>query len=209
MKREIQLILLVSMILFISCKEKIEKKIIEPKIETKEISDDLYPTVSTVEGNNNTSEPERKIDSLKVREYAQYILNGEYPSDDDVTYDCINQIFSTNGKELDFYFRVFREIVRKSDGALAEGIGMYVMSFIKTKTDYFFKEYQNFKLDEKERIAGFLAFELYYSQNDQKSELKKYFSKLSNNLNSESNKSSKSLIELRDLTLIELNELLK
>ena len=149
--------------IFISCKEKNEKQIKKPEIETKKINDSVV-TVSTVKLNDDFSESKKIIDTIKVREFAQNILKGKiYPSDDEITYDCIDQIFMTNNKDLDFYFKVFREIVKKSDGALAEGIGMHIMTFTETKTEYFIKQFQNFELDEKERIAGFLAFELYYS----------------------------------------------
>lgn len=53
------------------------------------------------------------------------------PSDDPVTFVLMDSIVADQKSVRDYYFPAFQKIVEKADGALAEGVGSYVLLFVK------------------------------------------------------------------------------
>ncbi len=192
MKKLLQIILLTQFIL-LSCNSKTEKKAeLKKPISTESLSQNIK--VSEIEKNNTV-----EIDTAKIKKYAIQILeNKVYPSDDDETFECINQLFAENQKDLNFYFKVFRVIVKKSDGALSEAIGQYVMSFLRSNPDFFIEKYSKFNSDEKNKFIGFMAYEFYFSETDYKTEISEFFAKVSNEIKSKSESKTKILSEIKE-----------
>jgi hypothetical protein len=152
-----------------------------------------------------------EIDTAKIKKYAQQILDNKiYPSDDNETFECINQLFAENQKDINFYFNVFRVIVKKSDGALSEAIGQYVMSFLRSNPDFFIEKYSEFDSDEKNKFVGFMAYEFYFSETDYKTEINEYFAKVSNGIKSESETKTKTkiLTEMKESVIKETESII-
>ena len=142
-----------------------------------------------------------KPDKTKIKKYAKSILDNKiYPSDDDETFECIRQIFTNEPTDLEFYFNVFRVIVKKSDGALAEAIGLEIMNFIKFNPDFFLEQYSNFELDEKNKFIGNIAYEFYFSEPDHNTEIDKYFGEVNSRIKLKTEANLKQLETIKELT---------
>ena len=144
---------------------------------------------------------ELKSNTTEIRKYAELILANEiYPSDDDETFECIKELFTNDKDDLEFYFKVFRVIVKKSDGALAEAIGLEIMNFIKFNPDFFLEQYSNFDLDEKNNFIGHIAYEFYFSEPDHNAEINQYFDKVNSRIKLKTESKTKQLDTIKELT---------
>jgi uncharacterized membrane-anchored protein YjiN (DUF445 family) len=182
MKKLLQILFLVQFT-FLSCNSRTEKK---TELKKPTITENLS-SVNQIKVSQTEKEKEAKIDTAKIKKYAQQILENKiYPSDDDETFGCMNQLFTENQKDLNLYFNVFRVIVKKSDGALSEVVGQYILNFLKSNPDFFIKQYSEFDSEEKNRFTGFMAYEFYFSETDYKAEIDEFFTKVSNGIKSES-----------------------
>ncbi|EDP96879.1 hypothetical protein KAOT1_16988 [Kordia algicida OT-1] len=146
----------------------------------------------TVPEKTEKEAPKTKIiinkDMFDVRKHVTKILNDEvYPSDDDETFRCLDAILKSDTNEHDFYMMVFRDIIKKSDGALAEVMGQYILDFIKEKPKYFVEKYKTFANEEKEQWIGFMAYEFYF-QEDYKTEVNRYFDNILRSIATDSGK---------------------
>ncbi|MFI2743574.1 hypothetical protein ACG2LH_12600 [Zhouia sp. PK063] len=198
--KKIQLTLLLLLPLLFSCKDKTTLK----TKEKEEISSvDLNPSIKSIE-----KEDDKVVvsDTLAIKHYATQILHNEmYPSDNDETAACIHQLFKQPQKELDFYFNVFRVIVKKADGALAEGIGQEILQFFKLKPDYFIKKYSQFDTEEKNRFIGFMAFEFYY---DSETAITTFFNTIRNSLTIKSDSAIEMITEMQNAVIKETTNML-
>jgi hypothetical protein len=200
MKKLHQILFLVLFIL-ISCKKKSEKK-----AEKKEVIIEKSLTKEDIKTIELETEP--KIETLKIRKYAESILKNEiYPSDNDETFECIKQIFTKDKNDLKFYFKVFRVIVEKSDGALSEAIGLYVMDFIKYNPDFFIEQYSEFKLEEQKRFINSMAYEFYFTEPEHNAEIARYFTEVNSKLNQSTEPKRKYLSAIKELTKIATEEI--
>lgn len=190
MKKLFQILFLIQFIL-ISCNKKSEEK-------------------SFTKKESEIIKTESKIDSTKVREYAEAILKNEvYPTDNDETFECIKQMFTNEKDDLEFYFKVFRIIVEKSDGALSEAIGIEIMSFLKYNPDFFIEQYSEFKLEEKQKFIGFMASEFYFTEPNHNAEIKQYFSEVSSKIKHSTELKRKYLNSIKELTKVETEKIIK
>ncbi len=151
-------------------------------------------------------ENENKIDTIKIRKYAKLILENKInPSDNVETFQCLKQLYTTNKNDLEFYFKVFRVIVKKSDGALSEIMATEIMDFMKFNPAFFIENYLKFDTNEKNRFIGFMAYEFYLMDPNSKKEMNEYF--LSINSKIKSNKDLKYDLEIiRKLTEREMKK---
>lgn len=189
MKKRLRILFLVQFIFF-SCYPKTTKK--------NELGSSICTKISSYSDQTNISIIKIKIDSTKIKKYAQGILDNRIePSDNNETFECINQLFAEKEKDLNFYFEVFRVIAKKSDGALSEVIGQYVVKFLKFDPDFFIEKYSKFDTDEKNRFIGFIAYEFYAPETDYKAKMDLFFSGINNEIKSQSDSEMKILTEMK------------
>jgi hypothetical protein len=204
MMKTFKILLLVQLIL-ISCKT--EKKDKSNLIEQNQI-ESLKENSTESKSIDNEFNDILKIDSIRIKNYAQMILENKIqPTDDEQTFECINQMFTENEKDLNFYFKVFRVILKKSDGALSESIGGFAMSFLKYNPDFFIENFSSFENAEKERFVGFIAYEIYF-ENDSKTEVDNYISKVENRLIDKSDLKIGILMEIKKSLVKEVENII-
>jgi hypothetical protein len=114
-----------------------------------------------------------------VRIHGQKILDDKaQPTDDDLTFACLSNILSEDIATRAFYFKVYRVIAKKADGALAEGITGFTKTYFELypaeAVDYF----KQFDKDEQERFIDNIAYEFYASGDDFKDDVEDYFSNI-------------------------------
>jgi hypothetical protein len=185
--------------ILLSCKTEKEKEKVTKNQNITETSSEI------IDSNNEILiEAKTLVDTTKIRSFAESILNNTaVPSDNDETFECLKQIFTTNRSDLEFYFNVFRVIVKKSDGALAEVIGLEIMNFLRFNPDYFIKQYSNFDLEEKNMFINHLAFEFYFTQPEHNEEIDRFFQEVNLKLKSNTESKRKYLNSIKELTKIE------
>ncbi|MBL7474108.1 hypothetical protein IS446_14975 [Robertkochia sp. 1368] len=143
----------------------------------------------------------KNIDTLLIKQYAKTILSGEsYPSDNDETISCIDLLFSENTSDLEFYFEVFRVIVEKADGSLAEIMGSEIISFMEFKTSFFLDKYSEFELKEKERFINLMSYEFYFSEPDPIEDIEIQFESFFSNLKENEGQKKEGLKRMKELT---------
>jgi hypothetical protein len=195
MKKLLQILFFVQFIL-ISCEKKATNK--------KVVIEKLLPKEET-----KTFKIEPKIDTTTIIKYAESILKNEiYPSDNDETFECIKKIFTKDQNDLEFYFKVFRVIIEKSDGALSETIGLEIMNFIKYNPDFFIEKYSEFKLEEQQRFIGFMAYEFYFTEPEHKAEIDRYFTEVNSKIKQSTEPKRKYLNSIKELTKIATEEII-
>jgi hypothetical protein len=199
MKKLLQIIFLVQFI-FISCNKKSERKSDNEKVNfEKHLTKEEVIIVK----------PKSQIDTTAIRKYAELILKDEInPSDNDETFECIKQIFTNDKNNLEFYFKVFRVIVEKSDGALSEVIGLEIMNFIKYNPDFFIEQYSKFTLEEQQKFVGFIASEFYFTEPEHNSEIDKYFNEVNSKIKQSTESNRKYLNTIKELTKIATEEII-
>lgn len=131
-------------------------------------------------------------DSLKLKEevldslsdpYSYYYLSNQpiennarlilidsiYPSDNKITFDSMDSLSSKNVKTRNFFFKVFIKILDKTDGALSEAVGSYVLQYIERYPEEFLNRTN--KIDKKyfDKFAHFSGYELGFSEDYGKS----------------------------------------
>ncbi|AYB31314.1 hypothetical protein [Chryseolinea soli] len=70
------------------------------------------------------------------------------PSDDEITFACMDSILSTHKGTRDYFFPVFEKIAMHADGALAEVIGSYALTYVKKYPQEFSARYSCCRKDE-------------------------------------------------------------
>ena len=198
MKKLLRILILVKFV-FISCNEKNGKKtenkkvIVEKQLIKKEI--EIIKTKAKI------VETETQINKTQTRKYGKLILENKiYPSDNDETFECIKQLFTKDKNDLEFYFKVFRIIVQKSDGALSEVMGIEIMKFMEFNPDYFIEQYSKFEFDEKNRFIGHIAYEFYFSEPEHNAEIERYFEKVNSKFELTTEPKRKYLNSIKELT---------
>ncbi len=128
----------------------------------------------------------KTIDSTKL--FAQAILDDKVnPSDDDCTFDCLDRITSKNIEERKYYFEVLKVILIKSDGALSEVVGAYLLKYINKYPNEAIRNYYTLDTILKDRFIGFISYELSFEENtgNSKEFIDLYFRKIAKKINSE------------------------
>jgi len=103
------------------------------------------------------------LTDLPLRQVAQLILSDSVrPIDNTVTFQCMDSILSNNEATRNFYFPVFLRILEKADGALAEVVGQYAMTYIEEFPKEFAIKHSSLVEEQLESLASGIGFELYY-----------------------------------------------
>ncbi|MDQ3050763.1 MAG: hypothetical protein M3Q95_07760 [Bacteroidota bacterium] len=107
------------------------------------------------------------LSDLPLRQVATLLLNDSlHPSDNNITFNCMDSIATDNIETRNFYFPVFLKILDKADGALAEVVGMYVVNYIEKYPKEF--AIRSMALTDKEFIsfAYSAGVELYFDKDN-------------------------------------------
>mgnify|MGYP002789529873 CR=1 FL=1 len=95
-----------------------------------------------------------------------FLKDSIHPTDNQITFDCMDSISSRNKDTRDFFFPVFLKIVSKSDGALSEAAGSYVMKYVENYTKEFASRSKSLTDSSLKSIAYFAANEVGYKYDD-------------------------------------------
>lgn len=166
----------------LSCSQSEKKKIIqeEPKIIEWEVDSSSIQQF-TVEKNekSNIAKSNFKNDSLRnpyhkayltdlsYKEIGHLILKNEVqPMDNHVTFALMDTISNCDTEFLEFYLRVFENIMKKSDGALGEAVGSFAWQFIKKRPNLFINHIDTTNSENVINWANNTVYEMYFSYPD-------------------------------------------
>jgi hypothetical protein len=136
------------LLLFISCFNKTDSTVKKPN--------ELNNSATAITINNK--------DTIGTREFADKLLKGlAKVSDNDVTFACMDSLTSNDVKTRDFYWSVFKIILVKSDGALSEVVGSYMLAYLEKYPKEFTNRYAQLNEDLKGQCVHFAAYEYYAS----------------------------------------------
>jgi hypothetical protein len=103
--------------------------------------------------------------SFNTKLHADSILaDNIIPMDDEATFACMDSLMSVNPETRNFYFKVMRVIVSKSDGALSEMVGVKLKKYLELFAYEFFENYKTLLNIEKESFVSFIGREFYLSE---------------------------------------------
>ena len=72
------------------------------------------------------------LSALNLRTVGRWILKDSIdPSDNHVTFACMDSLTSTSKETRNYFFPIFIKIVSKADGALAEVVGVHALHYAK------------------------------------------------------------------------------
>jgi hypothetical protein len=97
------------------------------------------------------------------------------PSDNQITFSCLDSMSSHKKEVRDFYFPVCQKIIQKADGALAEVIGSYVLYHVSQYPQEFAGRYiccssgsESSCCKQLERLGSYAGTETMMAQNPKK-----------------------------------------
>jgi hypothetical protein len=112
----------------------------------------------------NTSNKDEITIKIDTKEFANNVLKGlKRPSDDSLTFACMDSLTSNNPQTRDFYWQVFQVILDKSDGALSEAVGGYLIGYLEKYPREFAKKYTNLNEKRRDKCIHFVSSEYYLS----------------------------------------------
>jgi len=104
------------------------------------------------------------LSHLPLRQVGQLILNDSIiPSDNKITFNCMDSLSSKNANTRNYYFPVFLKILDKSDGALGEAIGQYAMTYIEKYPKEFAEKSKSITNEQFKSWAYHTGYELYFT----------------------------------------------
>jgi hypothetical protein len=102
-------------------------------------------------------------DSIGTKAFANKLLQGlTKVSDDNLTFACMDSLASNKVEIRDFYWQVFQVILVKSDGALSEAVGSYLIAYLQKYPSEFTKRYSKLNKTLKLKCVHFVAYEEYF-----------------------------------------------
>lgn len=106
------------------------------------------------------------LTDLPLRQVAHLILTDSIsPLDNQITFECMDSLSADNVNTREFYFPVFNKIVNKSDGALSEVVGQYIMKYVERFPMEFAAKSKSLNDEELKTWASYVAYELHFSYN--------------------------------------------
>lgn len=106
------------------------------------------------------------LTDLPLRKAADLILyDSIYPSDNQITFECMDSISADNIDARNFYFPVFVKIQDKADGALAEVVGGFLIMYIEKYPKEFAIRINSLSDGNIISFAHHVGYELYF-END-------------------------------------------
>ena len=146
--------------LFASCNSNPTESHKDPKQAKKETvvpsHDSIYNTPSIATNYKiSTDRPLRQVANL-------ILIDSILPLDNEVTFNCMDSLTSENSDTREFYFPVFNKIVDKSDGALSEIVGQYIMRYVREFPKDFAIRSKSLKEEEFKNWAFYVAYEMHF-----------------------------------------------
>lgn len=119
-----------------------------------------------------------------VRIHGQKILDNKIqPSDDDLTFACLANLYADNATDRAFYFKVYVVMARKSDAALSEGICGYIKTYLELYPAEAIEDFNHLSKADQDRFIEYVAFEFYASGEDYKADIDDYFNSIASRCN--------------------------
>ena len=127
------------------------------------------------------------------REFAELIMKDSVrPSDNFSTFRVMDSLNAKSLEDRKFYFKVFLNIMKKSDGALAEAVGSPAYDYVEKHTKEFFELSQAITKEQFELWANNVGVVIYLSIHDTSTtDAGEYYKKLLENCSPE----QKSMVE--------------
>jgi hypothetical protein len=101
---------------------------------------------------------------LSQQEISRLILEDSLqPSDNEVTFALMDSLSSPNKATRDFVFPAFKVVVEKSDGALAEVVGLYAIKYVEAFPKEFAERY-SCCLEELSQLTNYIGYEIMMSE---------------------------------------------
>ena len=82
------------------------------------------------------------------------------------------------------------------------------MNFIKYNPDFFIEQYSEFKLEEKQKFIGFMAYEFYFTEPEHNAEINQYFIEVNSRIKQSTEPKRKYLNAIKELTKIATEEII-
>lgn len=99
--------------------------------------------------------------------FAKWILNDSInPSDNFSTFRVMDSLEAKSIEDREFYFKVFMKIKEKSDGALAEAIGLPALKYVENHTEEFLNISSKYPTEIFESWAYTVGLEIMLSSNE-------------------------------------------
>jgi hypothetical protein len=137
-------------------------------------------------------------DSISPKVYGQLILDGKIiPSDNLATNACLEELFTEDQTDKEFFFKVYRKISANADGALSEMIGGITKSFFELNPDFCLEKFKSFEPKEKDSFIENIAYEFYASGIDYENDINEYIEKAEKKLENKNHSNLESLIEIK------------
>lgn len=109
------------------------------------------------------------LSDLSLRQVGRLILTDSIqPSDNNITFDCMDSLSSENVSTRDYFFPVFLKILDKCDGALAEAVGLYTMTYFEKYPYEFAEKSKSITNEQFYSWASFTGNELYFTYESEK-----------------------------------------
>lgn len=107
------------------------------------------------------------LSDLPLRQVAKLILNDSVtPTDNDITFKCMDSMLNKNAETRDYFFPVFMKILEQADGALAEVVGSYVIQYVEHYSYEFFSRCEHLNTNQFETLASAAGNELYFEDDN-------------------------------------------
>ena len=109
------------------------------------------------------------LSNLSLQQVGKLILaDSIQPSDNKITFDCMDSLLAKQSTTRDYYFPVFLKILDKSDGALAEAVGQYAMTYVEKYPIEFAEKSKYITADQFKSWASNTGYELYFTYDTEK-----------------------------------------
>ena len=141
------------------------KEVLDSIVESSKKNSVIYCPVDTnlIPLHNNVT----KIckDSFNTFKYGQLIIDNKIqPSDNEETFACLDSLHTHNKfKTRQFFFKVYRTIAQKSDGALSEVIGGHLKEYLFNFPNECLENFRHLNNGEQTTFIDYLAYEFYAS----------------------------------------------
>lgn len=173
-----------TLILLISCTGR--------QKETKNSVSDNVVRKDTIAVNDTLREPNHYhyLADISPREFAELIMKDSVrPSDNFSTFRVMDSLNAKSLVDRKFYFKVFMNIMKKSDGALAEAVGSPAYDYVEKHTKEFFELAQTATNEQFELWANNVGVEIFLSStNNPTKDAEEYYMKLRENCSLEQKK---------------------
>ena len=172
MKKILSIIFLVFVVF--SCKNiKNEKESELTQLENKTVNRDTLVETNYVE--IPSRQKKQELDSLRNPYHNAYLtdlsfrkigelvlIDSVIPMDNNITFKLLDTISTCSENEIGFYLKVFDKIMLKSDGALAEVVGLYTLKFIRKRPEIFVNHIDTLTIENVKDWANYTSFEMYF-----------------------------------------------